>query len=184
MSLLRGGVIGPAIMAAAISMAAIPATAADMGGPRYAEPPLDVPFTTVWHGLYGGVHLGYGEAGPADGITGGGQLGHNWQANRIVYGLEADISAADISLGHGPSIDWLGTARGRVGFLLDDRLLAYGTAGVGFASGSGDSETDFVYGLGLEGKISETTTARVEYLTYDDLDIDVIRAGLNFKLGR
>jgi len=178
MKFIRGGVIGPAIMAACMGMATIPATAADFGGPRYTEPPLDVPFSSVWQGLYGGVHLGYGEDWHSDGVVGGGQLGYNWQANRFVYGVEADVSVTDTS------IDWLASARGRAGFLLDDRLLAYGTAGVGFADGHGDTETDFVYGLGLEGKLSERMTARLEYLTYNDIDVDVIRAGLNFKLGQ
>lgn len=179
MSTLRGGVIGPAILAACMSMAAIPATAADKSGPRYHEPPpFDAPFGTYWQGLYGGVHLGYAEAGPSDGIMGGGQLGYNWQAGRIVYGLEGDLSVTDTWA------EWLGSARGRFGFLLDDRLLAYGTAGFGFANFDDDTETDLVYGLGLEGKLSETMTARIEYLTYDDLDIDVIRGGLSFKLGR
>ena len=181
MKLIRWGVIGPAIMAACVGTAAIPAIAADFGGPppRYPEPPpMEMPFSSVWQGLYGGVHLGYGDAGRTDGVVGGGQLGYNWQANRFVYGLEGDISVTDTS------VDWLASARGRAGFLLDDRLLAYGTAGVGFANAHDDTETDFVYGLGLESKLSEAMTARLEYLTYNDLDVDVIRAGLNFKLGR
>lgn len=180
MNLLRGGVIGPAIMAACLGLASIPAAAADLGRPppRYAEPPpYDAPFTSYWQGLYGGVHLGWAEDSHSDGVIGGGQIGYNWQASRIVYGLEADVSVADTS------VDVLGSARGRLGFLLDDRLLAYGTAGVGFADADDDTETDFVWGLGLEGKLDERLSARVEYLSYDDLDIDVVRAGLNFKLG-
>jgi outer membrane immunogenic protein len=178
MNLLRGGVIGSA-MVACISMAAVSAAAADKGGPRYAEPS----FNSIWRGLYGGVHLGYGEAGDADGVLGGAQVGYNWQMSQIVYGLEADFSVADISVGRS-SIDWLGTVRGRVGYLLDPRLLAYATAGVGLANGNSDTETDFVLGLGVEGKLTETMSARIEYLSYSDLDIDVVRAGLNFKLGR
>lgn len=179
MNLMRWGVFRPAIMAAFVSLAAIPAIAADFGGPppRYEEPPYAAPFTSVWQGLYGGVHLGYIEDWSSDGVVGGGQLGYNWQAGRFVYGLEADVSVADTS------VDWLASARGRAGFLLDDRLLAYGTAGVGFADAFDDTETDFVWGLGLEGKLSERVTARVEYLAYDDLEIDVVRGGLNFKLG-
>lgn len=178
MKLLRGGVIAPALMAACLGLATVPATAADLGGPRYAEPPLDVPFTTVWQGLYGGVHLGWAEDSFDDGVAGGGQIGYNWETGRVVYGLEADVSAADTS------VDWLASARGRFGFLLDDRLLAYATAGIGFADAYGDTETDFVYGLGIEGKLDDRMSARIEYLAYDDLDIDVIRAGLNFKLGQ
>ena len=90
----------------------------------------------------------------------------------------------------------MATARGRVGYLLDPRILGYVTAGFGIASGSAeagipgfafkidDTETDFVYGLGLEGKINERMSARIEYLAFSDLDIDIVRAGLNFKLGQ
>ena len=42
---------------------------------------------------------------------------------------------------------------------------------------------DFVFGLGVEGKISETMSARVDFLTGGDVDADVVRAALNFKLG-
>ena len=44
-------------------------------------------------------------------------------------------------------------------------------------------ESDFVFGLGVEGKISETMSARVDFLTGGDVDADVVRAALNFKLG-
>ena len=46
-----------------------------------------------------------------------------------------------------------------------------------------DSESDFVYGVGLEGKLTNTMSARIEYLAFSDLEIDIIRAGINFKLG-
>ncbi len=46
-----------------------------------------------------------------------------------------------------------------------------------------DTETDFVYGLGVEGKFSDKLSARIEYLTFGDLDIDVVRVGLNYRLG-
>jgi hypothetical protein len=44
-------------------------------------------------------------------------------------------------------------------------------------------ETDFVFGLGVEGKISETMSARVDFLSSADVDADVVRAALNFKFG-
>jgi hypothetical protein len=42
--------------------------------------------------------------------------------------------------------------------------------------------------VGVEGKLSESMTARLEYLNYNNDgahgdDISVIRAGVNFKLG-
>ena len=149
------------------------------------------------------MHLGHGESGPADGFVGGGQIGYNWQSGQIVYGLEADVSFADISFKESfmgvtvkGSIDWMATARGRVGFLLTPSVLAYGTVGFGIAGGSGsanlpgvvkfsvsDSESDLVFGVGLEAKFSDTMSARIEYLAFNDNDIDVIRAGLNFRFG-
>ena len=147
-------------------------------------------YPPIWQGAYVGLHLGHGESGPADGLVGGGQIGYNWQSGSIVYGLEADVSYADISFGNA-SIDWMATARGRLGYLLLPNLLAYGTVGFGLASGSGsfggfsvnDTESDIVYGLGLEGKFSDKLSARIEYLAFGDLNIDVVRVSLNYRLG-
>jgi outer membrane immunogenic protein len=188
------------------AVASIPATA-DGGPPR--EYPDHVYYPSIWHGLYAGVHVGFGDG---DGVLGGGQLGYNWQSGRIVYGVEADFAGSTIEekatacmatfCAHATaSLDWLATVRGRIGYLVDPRILAYATAGVGIASWSAEAgisacnfpqcseiklkgrETDFVFGLGVEGKISETMSARVDFLTGGDLDADVVRAGLNFKLG-
>ena len=83
-----------------------------------------------------------------------------------------------------------------MGFLVTPRVLAYATAGFGKASASAsatvpgvvklavdDTETDIVYGIGLESKVSDAMSLRLEYLGFGDLDIDVIRAGVNFKFG-
>lgn len=197
MGILRTSVVGLAVGLALV--AALPAAADGPPGSAYGRPYRP----SIWQGLYGGVHLGWGEAHPADGFVGGAQIGYNWQSGRVVYGLEADVSLADISFRESfmgatasASIDWMATARGRLGYLLAPRLLAYGTAGFGIARASGsagfpgvghlsvsDTETDFVYGIGLEGKISDTTSLRLEYLAFGDLDINVVRAGLNFKFG-
>jgi outer membrane immunogenic protein len=181
---LRGALFGLASLAG-IGAAFVPAIAADKG-PRYAPPPppSPPPFSSIWQGLYGGVHLGIGDSGDGSGAIGGVQLGYNWQANRIVYGIEGDLSLADIETRHGDSIDWLGSVRGRLGYLLDPRLLAYATAGVGTTGDGRGGDAEFVYGMGVEGKFSELTSLRVEYLHYNDADADIVRAGLNFKLGR
>jgi outer membrane immunogenic protein len=94
----------------------------------------------------------------------------------------------DISLSGSDSIDWLASVRGRLGYLIQPNLLVYGTAGLGVVSG-GDTDTGFVYGLGVEGKLTDTMSARVEYLAFDSDTkhgdgVGVIRAGLNIKLGR
>ena len=75
----------------------------------------------------------------------GGQVGYNWQAGRFVFGLEADLQAADISGTVNTSVpplpiitqtrqrlEWFGTVRGRAGFTLVDTLLLYGTAGFAY----------------------------------------------------
>jgi outer membrane immunogenic protein len=196
---LRTWIVGLAATIAALAVGTVPA-AADKPPGVYSGHGYQ---PAIWRGLYGGVHLGWGESGPADGIVGGAQIGYNWQAGQIVYGFEADVSAADISYSENffgvqaeASIDWLATARGRLGFLVTPNVLAYATAGFGIASASAsasipglvklsidDTETDIVYGIGVEAKVTDATSLRVEYLAFGDLDIDVIRAGVNFRFG-
>jgi opacity protein-like surface antigen len=93
----------------------------------------------------------------------------------------------------------MATVRGRVGYLFQPSLLAYATAGFGFVSASAsssvagfglrervsfsDTETDFVFGIGIEGRLSEVSTLRVEYLGFSDSEVDIIRAALSFKFG-
>jgi outer membrane immunogenic protein len=162
---------------AGIGLAAPAAVADDtrVAAPAYYERP------SIWRGLYGGVHLGHADTDRDDGLVGGVQLGYNWQANQIVYGLEGDIS---VSGSH--SIDWLASVRGRAGYLIQPRLLVYATAGLGFVNG-GETDAGIVYGLGVEGKLTDTMSARIEYLAFSSDHahsdgIGVIRAGLNIKL--
>lgn len=159
---------------AGMAVAATPAAADGGKGPARAD---RASYPSIWQGLYGGVHLGAASSEHDDGLVAGVQVGYNWQSNYFVYGLEGDLSLAD------GSIDWLASVRGRAGYLLDPRLLAYATLGFGFAN-AGGTESDMVFGLGVEGRINPTTTVRLEYLSYGDLDIDVVRAGINFKLDR
>jgi outer membrane immunogenic protein len=87
------------------------------------------------------------------GGLGGIQLGYNWQLNRAwVGGLEADLDVSNIKgsgtssniingflLGAVPGtatatdkIQWFGTARARLGFLVANELLLYGTGGFAY----------------------------------------------------
>jgi outer membrane immunogenic protein len=128
-----------------------------------------------WNGLYGGVHLGM--AGRNDDLIGGVQIGRNWQSGKIVYGIEGDISFSE-----NDNIDWMGTVRGRLGYLISPSILAYGTAGLGLVeTNHGGSDSELVTGIGVEGKLTTTTTVRLEFLNFSDRDMDVIRAGFNFK---
>ena len=86
---------------------------------------------------------------PSQGAVYGGQAGYNWQFGRAVTGLEIDFSAADIkgsngvtetipfgggtftsSLSLSERVQYLGTARARLGWLPTDNVLLYGTAGL------------------------------------------------------
>ncbi len=156
-------------MAAGANLAA--ADGPSKGGAEWPN----IPWT--WTGLYGGVHVGSVDAGWDDGFIGGVQLGRNWQSGKLIYGLEGDISISGAD-----SIDWIGTIRGRLGYLINPSILVYGTAGLGIIDTVHDSETEFVYGLGVEGKLTQATTVRLEYLGFSDTDVDIIRVGLNFKL--
>ena len=177
MGVLRNGVIGLTVLAGfSLSVTAASADGSTSGSPAYELP-------SIWRGLYGGVHLGNADTGGDNGFVGGVQLGYNWQTQRIVYGVEGDIS---LSGAH--SIDWLASLRGRVGYLIQPRVLVYGTAGLGLVNGGG-TDAGFVYGLGVEGKLTRTMSARLEYLAYDTDNahghsdtVGVIRAGLNIKL--
>jgi len=82
----------------------------------------------------------------ANGFVGGGQLGYNWQfARSWVAGLEADIQYSAVRgdfavAGTVPGIsyqlsveqrlNWFGTVRGRLGVLVTERILLFGTAGL------------------------------------------------------
>jgi outer membrane immunogenic protein len=87
------------------------------------------------------------------GWLGGFQAGFNWQAGAIVWGVEADLQKSAIS-GSGsqrafltPSLfgsyfgfdvnaqselQWFGTVRGRIGFLMTPNLMLYGTGGLSY----------------------------------------------------
>ena len=149
-------------------------------------------------GALGGAQLGYNwQVGPL--VYG---LEADFSISDIGFsenGTVCDPSLGCISASVNGSIDWMATVRGRFGYLMQPNFLLYGTAGFGTAHGSAsasvsgfgltekasvtDTELDFVYGIGIEGKLNQTMTLRLEYLTFNDLEIDVVRAGLNFKFG-
>lgn len=166
-----------------------------------------------WSGTYGGVSGGYGwgqssQTDPGlinlpvpitdDGhysVNGGlfgGTLGHNLQNGRWVYGLEGDLSWADIagqSAVCGPTtpaphpcgtkLDALGTFRGRAGYAAGANAdwLLYATGGIAIgdvhgwdsstpASGS-DWRAGWTIGVGVEKVFAPNWTAKLEYLHVD-----------------
>jgi outer membrane immunogenic protein len=206
MRTFRGSAVAFAVLIGATAAAA-PASADGSYGPAGVDQAY---YPSLWQGLYGGLHAGFGWSGDADGAVGGAQVGYNWQKQQFVYGIEADVSLADIGVREsfvGPfgvvtasgSIDWLATIRGRAGVLVQPRLLVYATAGLaivnaeasvdgmGFHLSQSETDTGFVYGLGVESKWTDTMSVRVEYLGFGDTNaagsFGILRAGVNFKFG-
>jgi outer membrane immunogenic protein len=101
-----------------------------------------------------GGSLGEQPVGPVSfrnkGAFGGIEAGYNWQAGRnYVAGIEADFNVSDIKgqgattsvlaipgilqqLSASQNILWFGTVRPRLGWLVTDNLLLYGTGGVAY----------------------------------------------------
>jgi opacity protein-like surface antigen len=139
------------------------------------------------------------------GFVGGFQAGANWQAGSVVGGMEIDLSGGDFK-GFGSvsgitqiggslaatqtdKFDMLGSARGRLGYLVWPSVLLYGTGGLAWTRleqsvTTTESSTFFpafttittmpswrfgwVAGAGGEARLWNTNwLARLEYLHYD-----------------
>lgn len=175
------------------------------------------PFPAYWEASARGVNGQSRMAG--GGFFGGGQLGFNLQFNRLVLGVETDIQGANTrtrhvlesynpagllgtdvvdyartSIYHTKSVDWLGTTRGRVGYLFTPMLLGYATAGVAYGGarsssvalqgwggpglgmlfqapgGTGEysgTRVGWTLGAGLEWMFAPNASLKAEYLHYD-----------------
>jgi outer membrane immunogenic protein len=199
------------------------ASAADLPAQFYTKAPPPVVY--VWTGFYAGLNVGgsWGDqrsslrstaTGAAlltnsldlDGVIGGGQIGYNWQFNRWLLGLEADIQGSGQradgafatpaalvcglacvlvpgdSIAYQDKLDWFGTVRGRVGWVMDRWVpyvtggLAYGqgtvggTATVGGVATAFNTSKDYVgwtVGGGAEWAFADRWSAKVEYLYID-----------------
>jgi outer membrane immunogenic protein len=152
------------------------------------------------------------------GFIGGGQVGYNYQFySAFVAGLEADIQGVAGSSSRGNvatgalfngggsafgvstasrSLEYLGTVRGRLGYLFTPTLLAYATGGLAYGganlntasfatdnnlggllsplaipviggSAYSDTRVGWTVGGGLEWMFMPNWSAKVEYLYYD-----------------
>lgn len=155
-----------------------------------------------WTGMYIGIHGGgggstvdwtyAGSSNTADhdgsGAFGGVQLGYNFQSGSMVFGVEGDLSAADITgstacpnpvFTCASEISMLGSVRLRAGYAMGN-LLIYGTGGVGFGhveistqvppgpvSGTDKTRTGWAAGGGLEYGFGHGWSMKAEYLYYD-----------------
>jgi len=173
-----------------------------------------------WSGVYFGAHAGFagalfnsevpafpGPTGEAASFMGGGQLGYNWQSGTIVIGAELDAALIDLegdSAAGSFREDFMTTARLRAGVSWGDYLVFVSTGLAGTAKEANltgfPSDSAFVVGVaggaGLEMALSESWSARFEYLYVgvpDDTltsggasiiggsDNHFIRAGLNYR---
>ncbi len=155
-------------------------------------------------GWGGGANSAFGS--PSGGLVGG-TVGYNYQVGQFVAGLEGDLDWADLS-NHGANpaglystrIDTLLTTRARAGVALDRALLyvtgGYAGAEVNTNIAGWGSQNEWrnagVIGAGLEYAFTNNISAKAEYLyapfagqTIDgqrsNLDLSLIRAGLNYK---
>jgi outer membrane immunogenic protein len=205
-----------------IALGAASASAADIQRRQVmpAKAPVYVSPIYNWTGPYIGISggggwgrsdfsppLSSGSFNTSGGLVGG-TLGYNYQINQVVWGLEGDISWSDLrgsstcgGLSCGTRNNWLGTARGRLGYAAD-RFMPYVTGGAAFGdikttvAGFGDSSTTKVgwtVGGGVEAAIAGPWTAKLEYL-YVDLGrggsilgsdaafkTNIVRAGINYR---
>jgi len=168
--------------------------------------------------------------GNVGGVVGGGQDGYNLQLYpSIVVGYESDIQGTSISGNRsgaysfypspfagsanflipvapfsGSKIDlgYIGTVRGRAGWLVTPTLLLYGTAGFAYGGvnpfGFSNTRTGWTAGGGVEWMFAPRWSAKVEYL-YADLSgggatgawgwnwgyhvhpqVNIVRVGVNY----
>ena len=151
-----------------------------------------------------GVFLGAPDVN-AKGFMGGVQLGYNWQISNWVFGIETDFSGMNVhDAAHfattdtnyanaqiSSRYDWLGTTRGRAGFVMD-RTLIYATGGFAYAqvsqeytntSGTLSASTSGVkggwtVGAGLEYGLNQNWSIKGEYLY-----VNLQNTNLNVPLG-
>jgi outer membrane immunogenic protein len=161
---------------------------------------LTVPSSAIWLDSYFPGGIGNGQSG----FIGGGQAGYNWQTGAFVLGIVTDFDGSTLSksfnyssspfTGTGvpyvlngdtlnvnakASLDWLGTTRGKVGFVVtpDNRLMIYGTGGVAYGGGSSHfSVYDSVYNAYWSGnpnstRVGWTIGAGVEYALTNNITI-------------
>jgi outer membrane immunogenic protein len=185
-----------ALLIGAAALNAGVAAAADL--PKTKELPPPPPPVFSWQGGYVGVYAGalLGEGaftlanqtplrGPA--FVGGGTFGYNWQwTDKIVLGAEADFGyRGSIQAGR---TGWsypestvsgvLGTFRGRVGYAVAPRWLAYVSGGLAygtnFVSNNFTTLPPFTYGQLSSGPTLRpgwTAGAGVEYAWNDRISI-------------
>ncbi len=201
---------------------AVSASAADVRvrRPAPASAPALIAPVYNWNGFYVGGHIGWGDSTlgndeSGDGFLGGLQTGYNYQINQLVFGVEGEISWTDMGRSatvgaiSSTDIDWIATIAGRLGYAFGNALV-YGKVGVAFLDWSsdvavrglgvstGNTETGWVIGAGLEYGFTPNWSAKIEYnfMSFEldrtgfvnsafdrDLDVHLFKLGINYRFG-
>jgi outer membrane immunogenic protein len=209
--------------AGVLALGLVSASAADL--PRHRPMPAKAPVYVPppvwnWTGFYVGLNGGGGfgrsdfsapfPTGSFDTSGGlvGGTLGYNYQMDNVVLGFEGDIDWSDIrgsAACAGTNCEtrnnWLGTARGRLGYAFGD-FMPYVTGGLAVGdikssiAGVGDTDetkAGWTAGGGIEAHISGPWSAKLEYLYVDlgrggsvlgsdsKFQTNIVRVGVNYK---
>jgi outer membrane immunogenic protein len=198
-------------MARYFVLAALAATAGLGLGIRSGEaadiPVYEVPELVTPSGAYAGLFAGWGWGNTVvsnidpevEGFVGGALVGWELRGNGAVFGIEGDfgLTGADgvnTPMGTSADVEWLASVRARVGVERGGAVF-YGTGGLAFAGveagintlvPASDSQTltGYAVGAGAQAGISDTLSARLEYLYYrfDDTNFGVGPVGIQADL--
>ncbi len=220
---MTSSMIRIAVSCVALVAASGLANAADMNRKVPVATPYVAPASVYnWSGFYAGANLGgdwlrsrvdvAGQSGNVNsaGLTGGLQVGYNFQTGPWVLGAEADVGYGRATKTATVGADrvraeknWSGTVRARAGY-ADDRLFVYGTGGLAWASfklqddnGVTVSKKDttragWTLGAGAEYAVAQNISVKGEYLYADfgkanvgaareSLTDHTVRVGVNYK---
>jgi outer membrane immunogenic protein len=180
----------PLIAAASFSALLVPAVGAELGpAPAASTGAPDYSWSGSFFGTSAGIiSARVPEFGAAwSSFAGGGQVGHNWQSGRFVFGAETDLQLSggrDTFAAWQFSNPWFGSVRGRAGFALNN-VLFYATAGLGYGDlrarvgNLADSRvlTGLTAGAGVEVGFARRWSARAEYLFLDLSERGYVFAG-------
>lgn len=157
--------------------------------PALAQGASDKPFEGSSVTAIGGIEASQVFGDAEIGALYGGQLGYDWQANNIVYGVEGEATGATArhcdTIHFGAATDQYCVKRdrdfyvgGRIGAVVGDSTLLYAKAGyanahniydyraggTGSSSYSGSSTADgFRVGVGVEKRLGRSLTLKTEY---------------------
>jgi outer membrane immunogenic protein len=185
------GIFVKKILLASAAFAALTSASSAADLPSPAEVDIWSGFHAGIIGGFGWTETSFDDddnSGSYDSEGGGAGLfaGYDWQAGNIVFGVDASISylfdgEVEELLAPGTALeadsDWFATVRGRVGYAFDN-FLVYAAGGAAFqdaqttvialgpdvAVDADETLVGWTIGAGVDAKIAENWSFRVEYL--------------------